>query len=259
MRVTILGCGSSAGVPMIGCPCAVCTSDNPRNKRSRVSILVEKGGTALLIDASPDLRQQALANNIRQVDALIITHAHADHCHGIDDLRSFNHLKNSVIPIYCGTKTQQELMTRFDYAFKPPIPEFGWFRPALIPHSVEIPSEKSIEIDENISFLPILQWHGKSISMGVRIGDIAYSTDVNDLPEESLQQLENLDLWIVDCLRYEKAPTHAHLNLTLQWIERLKPKRAILTHMGHELDYDVLCGLLPSHVEPAFDGLQISL
>lgn len=260
MKITILGCGSSAGVPMIGCRCAVCTSPNPKNRRTRASILVEKGDTVLLVDVSPDLRQQALACNITQVDAIMFTHAHADHCHGIDDLRSFNYHKNQLISVYSDSETLSEIARRFDYAFKPPTPEYGWFRPALEPQIIEVNPYNPVIISHDLKIIPFLQHHGKhGTTIGIRIDDFVYSTDVNRFPEESLQALENIECWVVDCLRYDPAPTHAHLDLTLSWIEQFKPKRAVLTHLGHEMEYEALNTQTPPHVEAAYDGMVITL
>lgn len=256
LRITILGSGASSGVPLIGCDCAVCRSDNPKNKRSRVSILVEQGDTTLLIDTSPDLRMQALANRLKTVDAILITHAHADHCHGIDDVRSFNYHRNGVIPLYSNRATLEELSSRFPYVFLPPTPH-GWFRAALEP--IEITPGQTLRLSDDLSIEPFSQIHGPIESLGVRIGKVAYSTDVNKFPEQSWQYLEKLDLWIVDCLRYEPAPTHAHLDLSLSWIERFRPARAVLTHLNHEFDYDRLLTETPEYVTPAYDGMVIEL
>lgn len=258
MKVTILGCGASSGIPIIGCRCAVCLSDNPRNKRLRASILIEKGNSALLVDTSPDLRQQALTHDIRHVDAICITHAHADHTHGIDDVKPFNYMKDQALPVYATRETFDRITAQFSYCFQPAIPEFGWFRPALEPHEVTLDGT-AFQVTDELTVIPFLQIHGKMPTMGLRVGNFAYSTDVNNLPEESMQTLENLDVWVVDCLRYSSAPTHAHLDMTLEWIERLKPKKAILTHMAHELEYDSLKERLPDHVEPAYDGMVIHL
>ncbi len=283
MKITILGCGSSSAVPLIGCNCAVCSSDNPKNRRLRVSVLIETGkkgkeggGKILLIDSSPDLRQQCLDNGITSVDAILYTHAHADHTHGIDDIRSLNYHKNAPLPCYADKTTLNALQTRFSYAFKEPVPEFGWFRPCLIPNEItayepfkiaadtdnvdtESDAENNADDAEDIEIIPFTQIHGKMLSMGFRIGDFAYSTDANALPEESFAALKGVKLWVVDCLRYEEAPTHAHLELTLQWIERVQPQRAILTHLSHDFDYETLKRALPANVEPGFDGMQLSL
>lgn len=255
MKVTILGSGASSGVPLIGCECAVCTSPNPRNKRSRVSVMVETQGKALLIDTAPDLREQFLREGLKTADAILYTHAHADHLHGIDDIRSLNFHKGGPIPCYADTATLAELKERFGYVFKPPIPEYGWFRPCLMPH--EIKPEEPFAV-EGITITPFRQIHGRLGSLGFRIGDFAYSTDVNDFPPESEKYLHGLDLWIVDCLKPESAPTHAHLAKSLGWIEKYKPKRAILTHLAHEFDYEALKAQCPPGVEPGYDGMTIS-
>lgn len=254
-HITILGCGASAGTPLIGCNCATCTSPNPKNNRTRVSVLVQIGDTRILIDTSPDLRQQALRQKITTVDAILYTHDHADHTHGIDDIRSFNFHRNNMIPAYGDAHTLASLQHRFAYVFQPPMPQYGWFRPALEAHIIQAGKPFSVE---GISVLPLAQKHGKHDSLGFRIGNFAYSTDTNFLPEESFDALQGLDVWVVDCLRYDPAPTHAHLELALQWIARVKPKRAILTHMSHVLEYDALCQSLPVGVEPAYDGQAIA-
>ncbi len=258
LNVTILGCGSSAGVPLIGCDCAVCVSDNPKNKRSRVSVLLEQGDTKLLVDTSPDLKQQALRHHITTVDAIIYTHAHADHCHGIDDVRSFNFHKNQTIKCYSDHATIAEIKQRFDYVFRPPIPEYGWFKASLEPIECSLDSHDPITIGD-MDIILFRQEHGTHSTVGIKTGHTVYSTDVNNFPKESHYLLENLDLWVVDCLRYNPAPTHAHLELTLSWIKEFKPKRAILTHMSHALDYDTLMKETPAHVEPAYDGMVIHL
>ena len=256
MKVTILGSGSSGGVPLIGCDCHVCTSEEPKNKRTRVSVLVEYKETKILIDTSPDLRQQALANHIKSVDAVLYTHAHADHTHGIDELRSFNFHRNAQIPIYGDKPTLEEVTKRFDYVFGPPMPEYGWFRASLVPH--EITAYQPFSIDD-IEVVPFAQDHGRSNSMGFRIGDFAYSTDAKHIPEASFEVLNGVKYWIVDCLSRHAKPTHAHLDLALEWIARVKPEKAILTHMGHDFEYHTLKVELPSHIEPAYDNLSFEL
>lgn len=224
---------------------------------------VEVGDLRLLIDASPDLREQALKNNITDVNAVIFTHAHADHANGIDDLRNFNFLGNRVLDVYTDRGTYGELKERFGYCFEPPIPAFGWFRPALAYHQAEPGQTLNIR-GVNIMFFK--QIHGQFIeraepyqTLGIRIGDFAYSTDVRELPAESLSVLKGVRYWVVDCLRKEPAPTHAHLDLTLSWIKQISPERAWLTHMNHSLEYHALKKHLPPGVEPAYDGLSFSL
>ena len=258
MRVTVLGSGASSGVPLIGCDCSVCSSSNPKNRRTRVSILIEVGNSKLLVDTSPDLRTQAISNGIKKVDAIFFTHAHADHVHGIDDTRSFNYHLNQHINIYGDNETLAEIQQRFPYAFKPAIPEYGWFRPCLVPNII---GEEMLpfKVTGEFEVRPFRQFHGKIQTLGLRVNDFAYSTDVNNLPEESFQALRNTKIWLVDCLRYHPAPTHAHLEMTLDWIERVKPELAILTHMGHEFDYETLLKELPASVVPAYDGMVIDL
>ncbi len=260
MRVTVLGCGSSGGVPLVGCECDVCTSDNPKNKRTRVSVLVETQGIRILIDTSPDLRQQCLRHDIRSVDAILYTHAHADHCHGIDDARNLNFHKNAPIDIYGDPQTISGLQDRFPYVFKEHNPSYGWYKPQLIPHIImEEGGPVAFNVADKVRVIAFPQWHGTGISVGYRIGDMAYSTDVNRIPDESFEILEGLGLWIVDCLRYSPAPTHAHLALTREWITQVQPQRAVLTHMGHELEYETLRRELPDNVEPGYDGMVIPL
>lgn len=257
MRVTILGCGASVGVPVIGCNCEVCLSDDPKNKRTRVSILVEfDDGFRLLVDTSPDLRQQALVNHITTVDAIIYTHSHADHTHGIDDLRCFNINANRAIDVYSTLDTLTELQERFPYVWGVKN-DIYWTKAVLTPHVIA-PSE-TIRFTEKAAVKIFRQQHGKGETLGLRFGDAVYSTDVNAFLEENPPELQNMKLWIVDCLREGFAGSHANLETALGWIERYKPERAVLTHMAHELNYQTLKKRLPSHVEPAYDGLTISL
>jgi phosphoribosyl 1,2-cyclic phosphate phosphodiesterase len=257
MIITVLGCGSSAGVPLIGCDCEVCTGKDPKNNRTRVSVLVEVGEKNLLIDSSPDLRQQALRENITRVDAVLYTHDHADHTNGLDELRSFNYLSQGIIPIFGDERTIELLKKRFHYAFLPK-PDNLWYRPCLEPHVfVDKPVGDFLLSGQEITYIQL--GHGKSKTYGYRIGNFAYCTDCDSLSDEAFSALEGLDLWIVDCLRKTPSHSHAHLDLTLSWIDRAKPKRAVLTHMAHDLDYHSLKASLPEAVEPGYDGLQITL
>jgi len=259
MKITLLGCGASGGVPLIGCDCAVCTSSNPRNKRTRVSALIEHQGANILLDMSPDLRQQCLKANIKTVDAIICTHAHADHCHGIDDVRGLNFHKNGPLDLYTNEATLAELHTRFPYAFSPRDPAHGWYKPQFTTHVIRPDEAQVFEVKPGVSIRCFDQIHGRLNTIGLRIENVAYSVDVRNFREQFTQHLENLDLWVVDCLQFDPAPTHAHLALALEWIERFKPKRAILTHMSHVFDYDALKSQLPPHVEPAHDGMVIEI
>lgn len=254
VRITVLGCGSSAGVPLIGCECAVCTSGNPRNNRTRASVLVETLGRRILIDTSPDLRQQALRHGIKTVDAVLFTHEHADHTHGLDDVRSFNFHSGDAVPIFGDALTLELLKQRFAYAFQPK-PENIWFRPCLIPNLIAEPL-REFEV-AGVRVLPFGQKHGKFRTLGFRIGDFAYSTDCDRLTEESFAALQGVKIWMVDCLRYEASYNHASLELALEWVERVKPELAVLTHMAHDFDYDTLLNSLPQGIIPAYDGLSL--
>jgi len=241
---------------MIGCQCPVCTSKNPKNKRSRVSVLIEIKGKNLLIDTSPDLRDQMLREGVSRVDAVLYTHDHADHTHGIDDLRSFNYLSNASIPIYADQATYDSLCMRFGYAFAS-VPEI-WYRPSLTAHILPDAPVHSFEV-LGIPVTCFEQLHGGSKTLGYRIGDFAYSTDTDGLPESAYDALAGVKTWIVDCLRYKKSMTHATVDMALEWVRRVQPELAILTHMSHELDYEVLSRELPRGVVPGYDGMTITL
>ena len=249
MNITILGCGGSQGVPHIGCNCYVCGSDHPKNKRKRVSIFIETEKTKILVDTSPDLRQQCLENNITHLDAIIFTHDHSDHVAGIDEVRAL--CKNKMlIDAYVDDQTFASLSLRYNYIFEKIDPLYF---PSL--------NRKKLESSQMIGDIEVKafnQLHGSLISQGLRFGNAAYSTDFNLIPEESMHQLENLDIWIVDCLRYSYAPTHSYLEKTLLLIERLKPKLAVLTHMGHDIDYDEISKILPKNVIAGFDNMKLT-
>ncbi len=255
MKITILGCGAAGGVPMISIGWGRCNPANPRNRRLRPSILVEAAGQVLLVDTSPDLRQQLLSAEVRHLDAVLYTHAHADHIHGIDDLREVNRAMRAPIDVYGTATTLSEIGQRFGYVFKPLPPDAkSIFKPWLRPHEVSRPfTVGSLEI------IPFDQDHGYCRTTGFRIGNFAYSTDVLDLPAESMALLEGLDLWIVGCLVDTPHETHAHVDKALGWVERLKPKFTLITHMSPNLDFDALQARLPAGIAPAFDGQVIEL
>lgn len=254
MKVTILGCGGSGGVPLATGYWGACDPENPRNRRHRVSILVEEGPTVILVDTSPDLRQQALAVNLQRLDAVLFTHAHADHMHGIDDLRPFNRAMGRAIDIYGSPETMAEVQSRFGYVVAPVEPAAGFYKPVLTPHAVSGPFSLG-----GVDIVPFEQDHGFSKTTGYRIGDMAYSTDVVGLPEASFAALKDLKLWILDCLRFEAHPTHADFETALAWIARVNPERAVLTHMNQSVDYDTIAAQCPSGVEPAYDFMEIEV
>jgi phosphoribosyl 1,2-cyclic phosphate phosphodiesterase len=254
MRVTVLGCGASWGVPAIGPDWGRCDPADPRNRRRRGSLLVESRGQALLIDTSPDLREQLLDAGVARIDAVLLTHAHADHLHGIDDLRMVNKLIGQPIPFYATAAALIEAQQRFGYAFAPPVPGRPLYRPALRPFDIAGPFTAA-----GMPVEPFTQDHGYSTTLGFRIGCLAYSTDVTALDDNAFKTLDGVELWIVDCLRREAHPTHSHLVKTLSWIERVRPRRAVLVHMDQSLDYRELSAELPPGVEPGRDGLTIEM
>ncbi|MEO1018902.1 MAG: MBL fold metallo-hydrolase [Pseudomonadota bacterium] len=254
MRITVLGSGTSAGVPLVGCHCAVCCSADPRNKRRRASIYVEWNGVRILVDAGPDLRMQCIDAKIGAIDGLVFTHAHADHIHGIDDLRAINNVIDAPIDTYADVKVLARIRSRFEYAFLGGSRGHGYYRPELRPHEIDGPF--SIGGQE---IVPFEQAHGGAVTWGFRFGKFAYSTDADDLDQKAFDTLEGVEVWLVDALRDKPHPTHAHLERTLEWIGRLQPQRAFLTHMAHDVDYHDWARRLPDHIRPAYDGLVIEI
>lgn len=256
MRVTMLGCGPSWGVPSIGGDWGACDPANPRNRRRRCSVMVEEGNARILVDTSPDLREQLLDARVSALDAVLLTHAHADHLHGIDDLRTVNKLMGRAIPLYADAETMAEIEQRFGYIFAPinPAARANFYKPALERVIIDGPFTAA-----GIAVTPFKQGHGFSTTLGFRFGGFAYSTDVIDLDERAFAALAGIEVWIVDCIRREPHVTHSHLEKTLAWIARVKPRRAVLTHMDESLDYATLSAALPPGVESGYDGLTIEL
>ena len=254
MKVTVLGCGPSWGVPAIGPDWGRCDPGEPKNRRRRCSLLVESRGRVLLIDTAPDLRQQLLDAGAARIDGVVLTHAHADHLHGIDDLRMVTRLMGGPIPLYAEAATLEEADRRFGYALAPPVPGRPLYRPALTPTPVTGSFTAA-----GMPVVPFTQNHGYSTTLGLRIGKLAYSTDVAEVDENAFAALAGIEFWVVDCLRREPHPTHSNLAKTLAWIARVKPRRAVLTHMDQSLDYRELSAELPSGVEPGYDGLTAEL
>lgn len=274
MEIIILGCGGSAGVPAIGGPAdknradppggdwggdlggdwGACDPANPKNRRLRSSVLVKASGQRFLIDTTPDLRAQFLTAGIGAVDAVLYTHAHADHLNGIDDLRVVNRVAGKVLPAYGSPETLREISERFGYVFEKPDKDMRFFKPCLNP----VPVEAEFHHD-SVRIVPFTQDHGTVSSLGYRIGNFAYSVDVKELGEVAFARLAGVHTWVVDCYAYDPHPTHSHLAQTLAWIARVRPRRAVLTHMPQGLDYDAVRALCPPGVEPAYDFMRLDV
>lgn len=262
LTVTILGCGSSGGVPRIGNHWGACDPNEPKNRRRRCSLLVQQFGpdkksTDVIIDTSPDLREQLIDAGLGRVDAILYTHDHADQAHGIDDLRQLAIEMRKLVDIYADEGTLKTLMTRFSYCFAsapgsdyPPILKAHIIHPYR-PVTIHGPGG-------TLEFMPFTQTHGRITSLGFRCGPLAYSADVDGIPEESFAVLEGVECWIVDALRYRPHPSHAHVARTLEWIARVKPERAVLTDLHVDLDYATLKRQMPPGVEPAYDGMRLT-
>ncbi len=251
MQVTILGCGSSAGTPVVGCSCKTCTSNNPRNKRTRCSSLVTlDSGDNVLIDTGPDLRLQALREGFTHVDSVLYTHTHADHLHGIDDLRAFCQINRKQIPLYTYQVAANHIKEKFGYTIREAT-NF-WDLPVLSIKAVKAPF-----VLFNTQVIPIPIKHGNLDIFAYRIGNFAYLTDVSKIPESSLDQLQNLDVLLIDCLRPTKHPTHINFEQSLEYVSRINAKQSVLIHMTHELEYQSLTNTLPKNVMVGFDGLKL--
>jgi phosphoribosyl 1,2-cyclic phosphate phosphodiesterase len=260
LRFTILGCGSSGGVPRIGGNWGACDPSNPKNNRKRCSLLVEKigpkGTTTVLIDTSPDMRQQLIDAQVSRLEGVIYTHSHADHLHGLDDLRQLALASGGRIDVWADKATRPDLLTRFAYAFEQPVGSD--YPPILNLH--KLVGDVSIEgPGGTITLEPIEVNHGRIDALGFRIGTLAYIPDVLEIFEHSWPKLNDLDVFIIDALRYKPHPSHAHLDLALSWIKRAAPKRAVLTNMHIDLDYTILDAETEHHITPAFDGMVIDL
>ncbi len=261
-RFTILGCGSSPGVPRIGEDWGNCDPANPKNRRRRASLLIEQfgegGKTTIVVDTGPDFRDQMISANVGWADAVLYTHPHADHIHGIDDLRSFVINRRQRVSIWADDPTSERLHEAFGYCFE--TPPGSQYPPILEEHRITAGEAFQIDGDGGpIEIMPFDQIHGSITSLGFRIGNFAYSSDVSDFDERALLHLQNLDVWVVDALQYREHPSHLSLEQSLGWIEKLAPARAFLTHMHTPLDYETVRQETSDHVEPSFDGLQIDI
>jgi phosphoribosyl 1,2-cyclic phosphate phosphodiesterase len=257
MRVTILGSGSSSGVPGIGIGWGACDPDNPKNQRLRPSILVQSEDQTILIDTSPDLRHQLLHTEIEHLDAVLFTHAHADHLHGLDDLRGINRAMNAPLDIYGSADTLDIIAQRFAYALEP-LPETAtmYYKPTLVAHEI-VPDETYSIAGMDIQTFE--QDHGYSKTMGFRFGEFGYTTDVVELPDAAFEALAGVHTWLVGVFTDEPHMTHVHVAKALEWRERIKPQRCIMTHLGPRLDYASLVRELPKGAEPAYDFMTFNV
>ena len=253
-RVTFLGTGTSAGVPMIGCTCATCLSTDPHDKRLRPSIVIEvDDGPTLLVDTSTDLRQQALTHGLTRLDAILFTHSHVDHILGLDEVRRFNILQRSAIPAFADAATAADLRRTFQYVFDPPA-ERGGGVPQIELSIIDGPFTVA-----GVKVVPVPLLHGPRPILGFRFGTFAYLTDCNRIPDAAWPLLEDLDVLVLDALRHRKHPTHFTVAESLDVVQRLRPRRTLFTHMCHDLPHAATNAALPGGVELSYDGMQITV
>lgn len=257
MRIRILGSGASSGTPAIDWGWGRCDPRNPKNRRTRPAILVEHEGTRLLVDTPPELREQLIAAKVNTVDAVLYTHSHADHLHGIDDLRAINRARMAPLDAYADARTLEVIRVRFPYVLEPLVEGASfYYKPTLVPHIV---ADGDSFMIGSIPVLAFEQSHGFSMTLGFRFGAVAYTTDVVELPEHAFELLRGVQTWIIGTLVDRPHKTHCDVSRALGWIERIGPSRAILTHLGCDLDHEALLARLPNGVEPAFDGMVIEV
>lgn len=253
VQITVLGSGTSSGVPTVGCDCDVCHSTDPRDNRLRPSILIKYGGHSVLVDTTPDFREQALRSRMTRVDAILYTHAHADHILGLDDVRPFNYRQRAPIPIYGTAETLEVIQRVFRYAFD------GEPKESNVPQlDLHVMDGAPFDLF-GLEFIPIRLAHGRGTTIGFRFGQAAYLTDHSDIPEASLPLLQGLDVLFLDALRHRAHPTHTTVARALEWVEQLKPRRAFFTHMCHDLPHAATEAAFPPHVRLAYDGLQLEV
>lgn len=255
VELVLTGTGTSVGVPVAGCDCAVCRSDNPRNRRLRTGVIVRTPQGEFVIDTGPELRLQLVENGASLIHAALFTHAHADHVTGLDDLRIFGFRLDSDIPLYCEEPVEDTIRQMFSYAFVSRDKLAHRFAAPRFEFQRIVPGTPFNVL--GISVMPIRLQHGKLPILGFRIGDVAFCTDVSSVPSESRELLQNLDTLVLGALRYRPHPTHLHVDAAVKVIRQLQPQQAYLTHMAHDLDYDQLAGELPDGIAPAYDGLVI--
>lgn len=251
IELLFLGTGTSAGIPMIGCKCDVCTSPDPRDVRTRASVVIRYGSTSVLVDSTPELRLQCVANDVNHIDAVVITHAHADHIMGMDDLRRFNTLKDGPLDVWMDEPTATAVRSAFGYCFRTQT-EVGVYRPQLVERRIDGPFDIAGQ-----QWTPIPIYHGKALIKGFRVGDLAYCTDASAIPDESWPLLEGLDVLVIDALQPKKHPTHLTIDEALAVVERVRPRRTLFTHMSHGVRHAAVQPTLPHGVELAIDGQVI--
>src|SRR5215472_12531284 len=253
MKLTFLGTGTSTGVPSIGCECETCSSTDPRDKRLRVSIIIEHRGQTVLVDTSADFRQQALRFGLKWLDAVLITHCHADHIFGLDDIRPLN-FRHGALGVYANDRAWSDIRRIFNYIFKPTY--FGGGLPQVLAHTVVNGAQFCLGRDLIVTPLEVI--HGRLPVMAYRFNDFAYATDLSEIPPATMDGLQNLDVLVIDCLRFKEHPTHLWLEKSLDYVAQLRPRRAYFTHIAHDVKHERESPRLPKGVEWAYDGLQIS-
>jgi len=253
MRLTFLGTGTSTGVPSIGCSCETCTSDDPRDKRLRVSVIVEQAGKTVLIDTSSDFRQQALRFGLKRLDAVLITHCHADHIFGLDDIRPLN-FRFGALGVYANERAWTDIRRIFKYIFEPS--HFGGGLPQILAHTV-VPGARFC-LGNDLEVTPVEVIHGRLPVMAYRLNDFAYATDLSEIPPKTIELLAELDVLVLDCLRFREHPTHLWVDKALEYVEQLKPRRTFLTHIAHDVKHERDSARLPAGVQWAYDGLEVT-
>lgn len=253
MRLTFLGTGTSTGVPSIGCECETCTSDDPRDKRLRVSVVIEHAGQSVLIDTSSDFRQQALRHGLKRLDAVMITHCHADHIFGLDDIRPLN-FRHGALGLYANERAWVDIRRIFKYVFEPS--HFGGGLPQIVPHTVVEGAPFCLGPELQITPLGVI--HGRLPVMAYRCNNFAYATDLSEIPDSTIDLMRDLDVLVLDCLRFKPHPTHLWVDKALAYVEKIKPRRAFFTHIAHDVKHSRDSERLPEGVQWAYDGLVVN-
>ena len=253
-QFVFLGTGTSVGVPVVGCGCDVCQSDNAKNKRTRTSMVFGLPGGTLLVDTTPDLRTQLLREHIGSIDAIVYTHDHVDHVYGLDDIRPLCFRKGGPLPVYCEPRVERRIRRAFDYAFEEPVVAGGGL-PKMTLHKIGLDSFDLL----GATVVPLRLHHGAFEVLGFRIGNVAYCTDTNEIPDQTWPLLEGLDVLVLDCLRPSHHPTHFSIDEAVEVAQRIAPRQTYFTHMSHEIDHGLVSSLLPPGIELAYDGLTMPL